>query len=138
MKIREVGEGDIQTLADLNSEIFGETSKEQAVKVFSNSFQNRIPGACLVAEEGQVVGAIIAERKMTFTPNAAGIKSFFVMKEYQGKGIGKKLLEKCLTALKEAGIETVSLTADPENKSAISVYENSGFEIFRLMYLKRL
>jgi ribosomal protein S18 acetylase RimI-like enzyme len=138
MNIRKMTEQDIPILADLNAQIFKDTGKEQATKVFSDSFRNSVPGACLVAEEGKIIGAIIAERKTTFTPNAAGIKSFFVVEGYQGKGIGKMLLERCVAALKESGIETVSLTVDPENKSAISVYEKEGFELFRLKYLKKL
>jgi ribosomal protein S18 acetylase RimI-like enzyme len=139
MKIREMAEGDIPELARRNAQIFGDTDENQAAKVFSNSFRNRVAGACLVAEDGgKIVGGILAEKKITFSPNAAGIKSFFVAEECRGKGVGKTLLEKCIRALESAGIETVSLTVDPENKGAISVYEKAGFGLFRLKYLKKL
>jgi mycothiol synthase len=137
MTIREMTAGDIPALAGLNARIFGDAS-EQAIRVFSNSLQNCVPGACLVAEDGKIIGAIITERKITFSPNAAGIKSFFVIKEYRGRGIGTELLERCISALKEAGIESVSLDVDPQNRSAISIYESAGFGLFRLKYLKKL
>lgn len=139
MRIREMRRDDVPALAKLNCIVFRDTEEERAAAVFSNSFMNRVEGSCLVAEDdGEIIGAIIAERKTTFYPNAAGIKSFFVMEGCRGKGIGKALLQKCLFSLKEAGIESVSLAVDPDNKEAISVYENAGFGLFRLKYLKRL
>ena len=139
MNIREMEQDDIPALARLNCSIFKDTDESLAGRVFSDSFGKRVEGASLVAEDnGSIIGAIIAERKTTFYPKAAGIKSFFVMEEYRGRGIGKMLLAKCLAALKGAGIESVSLTVDPDNKGAISVYEDEGFGLFRLKYLKRL
>lgn len=139
MMIRRMEQEDIAPLADLNARIFGDTSPEQAARVFSASFRSGVKGACLVAqEEGRIIGGIIAERKIAFSRNAAGIKSFFVMEEHQKKGLGKALLEGCISALKDAGIESVSLSVEPGNEAAISLYEKTGFELFRLKYIKKL
>lgn len=139
MMIRKMKQEDIPPLAELNARIFEDTSKEQAAKVFSASFRSGVEEACLVAEEGgNIIGSIIAERKLTFSRNTAGIKSFFVVEEHQKKGVGKALLDKCLSALKDAGIESVSLSVEPGNEAAISLYEKSGFKLFRLKYMKKI
>ena len=140
MKIREMAEEDIPSLAKLNCDVFGEdTSEAQAARVFSNAFQKRVAGSCLVAEQdGELIGAIFGEKTVTFRPNSANIRSFFVKQGFREKGVGRNLLGKCLESLKKSGIESVSLTVVPENEGAISFYEKEGFGLFRLMYRKML
>ena len=138
MIIRTVKETDLGILAKMNSDIFGDTSEKQALEVFRDAIENGIPDACLVAEENEILGAVFVEEKLTFTENAAGIKSIFVKKGWQGKGIGKMLLEGCLSVLKEKGYKTVSLSVEQNNENAVSLYENLDFRPFRVLYLKEL
>lgn len=53
--------------------------------------------------------------KMYLTPAARGI------------GLGKTLIEKCLTAAKDMGYQRVYLETMPELKRAMEVYEKFGF-----------
>ena len=56
MKIREIEEEDIQALAKLNCSIFKDTDEGLAASVFSESYKNRVGGACLLAEDdGKIV-----------------------------------------------------------------------------------
>ncbi len=55
--------------------------------------------------------------------------AIFVLREYQGAGIGTELLEHLLGYATERGIERVWLTVERWNTAAISVYESVGFEI---------
>ena len=55
--------------------------------------------------------------------------AIFVLREYQGAGIGTTLLEHLLGYASEQGIETVWLTVERWNNAAIAVYETVGFEI---------
>jgi ribosomal protein S18 acetylase RimI-like enzyme len=139
IKIRNITKEDLEPLAQLNAKIFKDTSKEHARWVFEHSLKNGIPGASLIAMEGdEIVGAIFAEEKMTFYSNSANIKSIFVREEFRGKGIGESLIEKCLLALGRAGMKNVSLSVDPKNEAAVSLYEKYGFEAYRVQYLKRI
>lgn len=45
----------------------------------------------------------------------------------RGKGIGKVLLEKCITAAKDMGYKKIYLESMPELKIAIPMYEKYGF-----------
>ncbi|MBU0531992.1 GNAT family N-acetyltransferase [Candidatus Micrarchaeota archaeon] len=139
MLIRKIEENDLKGLAALNVEIFMDTTEAQTLKIFKNAWGRRINGACLVAEESQqILGAIIVKKKVTFLKNAAYVVSFFVKKEWQGKGVGRKLMEKSLAALKENGYRNVSLTADLDNDRAASLYEKYGFRPYRMLYFKEL
>ncbi|MGM0369683.1 MAG: GNAT family N-acetyltransferase [Bacillota bacterium] len=51
-----------------------------------------------------------------------------VDKDYRGQGIGKKLLDDSLNKLKEHKINRVELTVEPDNKVAIDLYQQFGFE----------
>ncbi len=53
--------------------------------------------------------------------------AIFVLREYQGAGIGTELIERLLGAGREAGIERVWLTVERWNSPAIALYRKVGF-----------
>ncbi|NJE13191.1 GNAT family N-acetyltransferase [Thermococcus sp. LS2] len=63
--------------------------------------------------EGRVVGAI---------------HEFVIDKRYQGKSIGKKLMEKCLCYLSKYN-DKIELWVGEKNKKAIKFYEKYGFRV---------
>ncbi|MDD5171599.1 MAG: GNAT family N-acetyltransferase [Candidatus ainarchaeum sp.] len=138
MRIRKIASSDLRALAKLDAEVFGDTSEKQALVVFRDLTKTRISEACLLAEvDGDIIGAIFTERKITFTTDSAYIGSVFVKKEWQGKGVGKTLMDRCLEALKKKGVKNVSLTVAPKNRAAILLYKKYGFKLHRLLLLKR-
>ncbi len=50
-----------------------------------------------------------------------------VTPEWQGHGISKMLIEKCLDAAKQAGAERVTLFSNHQLQTAIHLYEKYGF-----------
>lgn len=138
IKIRKITEEDLEALAEMNAQLFKETTNQQALQVFEDSLKKGIREACLLAKENEeIIGAVFAEEKDTYYPTSANIKSIFVSEKWQGKRIGETLIEKCLDELKKAQIQYVTLSVDPKNKTAISLYEKYGFEVSRLIYMKR-
>lgn len=74
-------------------------------------------------QEVDVVGAIVA------FPGKSGIwclHKVFVSPEQRGQGIATQLLGKLVQALDEIGADCF-LTVDPENDSALKLYEHWGF-----------
>ncbi|MGB1318510.1 MAG: GNAT family N-acetyltransferase, partial [Flavobacteriales bacterium] len=54
--------------------------------------------------------------------------SVFVKPEHQGKGLGRKLMERTLEeAWKMDGLETILIGVSSNNPPAISLYRNLGF-----------
>ena len=51
-----------------------------------------------------------------------------VNKEYEGKGIGSALLEKCLELSREVGMKKLKLEVDIDNSNAILFYQRKGFD----------
>ena len=58
----------------------------------------------------------------------AEILSFGVIKEFQGKKFGTKLLNKIIEEMKILGIKNISLIVQVTNGIAINLYKNFGFE----------
>ncbi len=52
----------------------------------------------------------------------------FTVEEHRKKGYGKILLEYGELEMEKMGINTISLTVDPENKLALKLYEKLGYE----------
>ena len=59
------------------------------------------------------------------------LTAMYVMKDYAGHGVGRRLLEHALIeARKFPLVELVNLTVTAENLSAVRLYSNFGFQVF--------
>jgi len=67
---------------------------------------------------------------INFRTRKAEILSFGVLKEFQGRHYGSKLMQKLLEEFKIMGITEISLIVQKSNKIAISLYEKFGFKLF--------
>ena len=52
----------------------------------------------------------------------------YLLPEARGKGLGKKLIEKCFEIARELGFKQMYLETMPELKMAVGLYEHCGFE----------
>ncbi len=66
------------------------------------------------------------------------IDDLYVLPEFRGRRIGKKLVTECLKKMKGAGIDTVSLTVLAENKVAVKLYQKLGFKIHAYRMITQL
>jgi diamine N-acetyltransferase len=62
--------------------------------------------------------------------NTLEVQRIYALKEYQGKHIGKRLIEKAIELGKENNINYIWLGVWEHNLSAIKFYEKQGFEKF--------
>ena len=82
----------------------------------------------VVAEvNGRVIGACdISPRQGTgFTH--VGVLGMFLLSEWRGRGIGRQLLEACLSAARNSGLERIELEVFADNEAALHLYETQGF-----------
>ncbi|RKY76315.1 MAG: hypothetical protein DRH10_06010 [Deltaproteobacteria bacterium] len=92
------------------------------------------PDGIFVAEEqGQVIGYITVridhESKIGWIPHMA------VMPQYQGQGIGKRLLEKALEYMKDEEMELARIETLEQNEIGKKFYPKMGFrEVARQIY----
>lgn len=84
----------------------------------------------IATENNKLLGWIlIGASKDQFTEKAYGfIYELFVIKEFRGTGVSKKLMKTAIDHLKQDGHTEVRLSAFAENQ-AIKLYEKMGFNI---------
>ena len=72
--------------------------------------------------------------------NEATINNLFIHKDYQGKGIGSRLLEEVIKRTDEIGIVELHVGTEKDNERAISLYKKHGFlkEYLLLERVKKL
>lgn len=87
-------------------------------------FLRRNPTTSVVAKaEGRVVGSILCGHD----GRRAGLYHVCVREEYRKHGIGKRMVEFCLQALREEGISKVSLVAFTNNDIGNAFWTNMGW-----------
>ena len=81
--------------------------------------------AFVAVDDGRVVGYVQGDPRGPMTT----LEDLAVAKEYQGKGVGKRLLETELAALKQRGAKLVFAEVHYQNARAIPFYYRHGFRI---------
>ena len=64
-------------------------------------------------------------------PRVAHITQICVMPGYQRHGIGRRLIEASMEALRTRGVEELSLTVTTANARAVRLYQNAGFHTIK-------
>jgi len=83
---------------------------------------------CWVAlVDDEVVGCCGVYPTEQLPEHTAELVKFYLNESARGKGIGKSLLEKCMTSAKELGYDQLYLESLPEFKNAVAMYERSSF-----------
>jgi len=89
-------------------------------------YLRRNPSTCFVAEDGEeIVGAILAghDGRRGFIYHTA------VAIPFRGRGIGKALVDRAMTALEQEGINKAALVVFSKNESGNDFWEKLGFSV---------
>ena len=89
-----------------------------------------------IFDDKEVGYAKLTENNKPFhdkTINAVELERIYVLKEYQGSGIGKNLLENCLAFAKLRKYPVMWLGVWEQNLDAIKFYQRQGFCSLRIM-----
>lgn len=118
MEIREARESDLAAIRQVHLDAFGEEG-EAIAELVSALFVDATaqPLLALVAETGgEVVGNIIfstARIEGAQTVSACILAPLAVARRYQGRGIGRALIERGLSVLRTRGVDAVFVLGDP-------------------------
>ena len=105
-------------------------NREALVKQFINPLS-----AFYIAEKGQreMIGYLkinVLVPNTSIDDHSLEIERIYVLKEYQGQGIGKKLMNRAFEIALERRVDYIWLGVWEKNHNAIRFYEKLGFEIF--------
>lgn len=129
--IRKYKEGDYKQVEENLREagLFDETwDSEKNV----NGMVAKDPGSIIVAEEAEkVVGSVFLVYQ---GPKLVYLFRLVVKKEYRGKGIASKLIEKAYEIAKNNGVEEIGMYVDSSNKDLHEFYGKRDFKRSKSTY----
>ncbi len=64
-------------------------------------------------------------------PGVAKLRLFFLTPQARGLGLGRRMLDECLTFAKEAGYRRMTLWTHESHRAACALYEKTGFACVR-------
>ena len=121
---------DQNTEEDMNKYLKENFSYEQLEKEINNKYSRFY----IVKNDKNVVAYIKINFDKAQTepghPNTLEIQRIYILQEYQGKYIGKNLVEKTIEIGKENNLDYIWLGVWEHNINAIKFYEKQGFEKF--------
>ncbi len=130
-KIRKAKKEDLEEVAEIykqeyRKEPYNENwSNKNALKMVKGQFEN---SAILIALTDEKIAGFITFSKYPWEQSFRGdIKDFAVDSEFQGKGIGSKLLEKAEKESREGGAESIALSSHAKSK-AFEFYKKKGYK----------
>lgn len=90
-------------------------------------------GACyFVAElDGQVVGGGGIYPTDGLPADTCELVKMYLLPQARGTGLGRTIIEKCISTAKETGYKQIYLESMPELRQALKVYAKFGFEYLK-------
>ncbi len=86
-------------------------------------FKNKKIDYFVALLDGHTIGFVDVD----FNNNSPRILGLAVLEEFQGKGIGTRLLHRAISRVKEKGFKKVTLLVSEDNLHARRLYERDGF-----------
>ena len=112
------------------------------VKNFYEQYIENENMCILVAKENEnymgYIYGFIQENWNLFNNKTAQLDALFVKEQYRGNGIAKSLMKEFINWSKEKGTTYVELSVCKDNTNAISLYEDEGFYIDKILLKKKL
>ncbi|WP_129112640.1 ribosomal protein S18-alanine N-acetyltransferase [Halegenticoccus tardaugens] len=88
-------------------------------------------GFMVAVRDGEVVGYVVSDTVPNYGRDIGHVKDIAVREDARGRGVGRRLLERALTALVLDGAALVKLEVREGNRRAQSLYRDVGFEPMR-------
>lgn len=142
MKIRVAMKSEWRTLQDLNNEVFIDNPQydpdlmmdwahsREGEKYFKE-LVNDPKSLCLLAEteEGELVGYLAASPKIISYRKSKyfEVDNMGVIPEYRSKGVGRKLMDKCIEWARKNKYDKAYVNSYSRNVGALNFYKKCGY-----------
>lgn len=117
---------DLDQVLEIEKENFDDPWPSEA---FINDISQNSNKELFVLKDGNVV---IGYFDVWYMYDDADLENIAIRKEYQGKGLGEMLLNKCIERCKEKNVFLLHLEVKIDNVKAHNLYKKLGFEEVRI------
>ncbi len=140
IKIREAETNDLNTLKLFEQAVilyerpFAPNLKKDPIEYYdlTNLIQRKDADMLVATVDGKIVGSgysLIKNSEQYKKPEQYAYLGFmYVLPEYRGKGINRKIIECLIDKTKERNITEIQLDVYAENESALNAYKKVGFK----------
>jgi mycothiol synthase len=112
-------------------------SLPQDIRVWFD-YEGYLPGGiCLLSKGAEPVGTVCVTIESE-DPQAAELGAFGIIPDYQGLGLGRKLLRHGVAFAASHGLSPVILAVNAENETALELYRSEGFSLTESLVCYRL
>ncbi len=123
IELRPADSGDLPELVGIRTSSFGDTEQDarDEIELWLRDSGQEIHLAQL---EGCAIGMV----RISTVETAMFINSFAVRPEYQGRGLGRAVLQRVIDRLLARKQDRIILEVEPDNVIALSLYRACGFQ----------
>ena len=114
----------IKTLIEIDLQTFSESTFSQ----FTAAALLRHGRVYVLRADGSIIGTCVCMRSWD-RPNEAMILSMGIRPGWRGRGLGQRFVAGVLSRLRQRGLRTASLMVGSDNRRAIRLYQDVGFEV---------
>ena len=134
--IRQIQRNDNATLEQVIKSIFlefelplvGTAYSDVEISSMFESYQGKNERYFVIENSGSVFGGAGIKPLKDFESDVCELQKMYFSPEIRGKGLGKKIIIKCLEQALDFGFKTCYLETFPTLKAAIHIYESVGFK----------
>ncbi len=117
-----------EVLVELGAPKVGTAYEDKSLDVLSEVYESDNATYFVAELDGKIVGSAGISQLENTTDNVCELQKMYFLPEARGKGLGSKMIQKCLTTAKDLGYEKCYLETLPYMKSAVKLYKRTGFK----------
>jgi len=117
-----------KVLIDLGVPKVGTAYADKALDHMFENYDKPRATYFVVENQGRIIGCAGVAQLENYQGNVCELQKMYFMKVARGRGIGSKMMNKCLNRAKEYGFEQCYLETMPYMASAQKLYKKTGFE----------
>ena len=117
-----------QVLVELGAPKVGTAYEDKSLDVLSEVYEKDNAVYFVIEIDGRVVGGAGISHLENSTASICELQKMYFSPVVRGRGLGVKMMQKCLVSAKNLGYEKCYLETLPYMKSAVKLYEKTGFK----------
>ncbi|HUR66463.1 MAG TPA: GNAT family N-acetyltransferase [Chitinophagaceae bacterium] len=119
------------TLAEFGANHPGTVYYDESTNTLFELFQQERSAYFVAEKDGEILGGGGIYPTDALPKDTCELVKMYLLPQARGTGLGRTLIEKCLSAAKEFGYKQVYLETMPELKQALSIYAKFGFNYLK-------
>lgn len=134
--IRDIEESDNKSLAVIIRETLAEFGANHPGTVYYDKetdhlyelFRQELSAYFVAESDGKIVGGGGIFPTKGLPEGTCELVKMYLLPEVRGIGLGRKIMDKCLSTARLSGFREIYLESMPELKQALKIYEKMGFQ----------